>query len=258
MTLYDDRLRLAQTIAAQLLVDYGEAIVAIGLHGSMAHGTIDERSDLDFAIVTRDGADLHGRDIFFGDVYLSLGVVGRDDYVAEAEIVDDAWAIESDQYVNKLVLHDPDGVFDTAREAQERAVDEAADGALGVRARENLLGAMEWLWKAERCLDAASFSAASVCVTGAVVSLAQAVGLLQRIRWRGTHTAVAEAGASGRGIQGFTDEYMVAIDGSLDVPARMAAARVACRSLEAHLAGLGVPTKVDSLEHLLDERGASR
>lgn len=252
MTLHEERLALAKEITEHLLADYGDSIVAVGLHGSMAHQESDERSDLDFAILTRGGDDLRGRDIFYGGVELSLSTHGVDDYLREAGEVDDGWAIESDQYVSVLVLHDPDGVFDRARAAQERAAERAEPDDFLDRTRENVVGAAECLRKAERCVDQGSPIAANVMLTYAVVSLAQAIGLLTRTRWRGEHTAVFASVDTGARVDGFVDAYRVAAQPSGDVPARIAAAHVACRALEKHLAGQGVTSNVDALDRLLD------
>lgn len=252
MTLHEERLALARRISEQLLADYGDVIVAIGLHGSMAHGVSDERSDLDFAILTRAAEDLRGRDLFFGGVLLSLCTAGVNDYLSEAAQVDDAWAIESDQYMNVLVLHDPDDVFIRARDAHERAAERAEPDGFLDRARENVVGAIECLAKAERCLDLGSVVAAAVCLSDATRSLALSIGLLARIRWRGPHTAVQAASDVGRFVDGFSGAYAQATDESREVTSRMSATRAAVDALDRYLAGHGVTREVASLDRLLD------
>ena len=155
MTLYDERLRLAQRIAGRLLDRHGDVIIAIGLHGSMARGpdAVDERSDIDLLVVT-DAPDAIGeRDVFLDGVFISMSVNTVPRLLDRAGTVSWDWAIVSDQYVNTFVLHDPDGFFDRLREAQEDAVERTAPVHRAESAQGVVMAANEWLTKADRALD---------------------------------------------------------------------------------------------------------
>lgn len=251
MSLYDERLRLATDITSRLIDLYAEAIHAVGLHGSMAHGEIDERSDLDFAVVTGEAGTVPERYCRVDGVLVSLGVITQARYLELAARIGPDWSVSSDEYLHTLALHDPEGFFELLRDAHLRSVDSAPDQVFVQAARSDLLEALEWLDKGDRCWESGSPAAATICLDGALVDLALAIGLLTRTRWRGRHLAVAAAIDAGTFVEGFRGPYVNACRAEDALSERLQAARHATGALRWHLSEAGAETEVVSVEELL-------
>jgi hypothetical protein len=253
MTVYDDRLELAHEITDVLLQRYGDHIRAIGLHGSMAHADVDERSDLDFHIVVADMEAIPVRSMWVDGVYVSLSVKTEEILLASAREVDELWAAGADRFVVKLALYDPDGVFDRVRRAHVEASSEASsdDAAFVEVARGLVFDAHEALSKASRYSDQGVRAATNVCLHESLVAMALSVGLLTRTRWRGTHLAVAAASHVGREIEGFAASFDAASDDDRTFPERSQAAGGAARALRSHLERRGVVFEVRSASDLV-------
>ncbi len=254
MTLYDDRLELAQRIAGHVVERYGDNVRAIGLEGSMAHGSaaVDHRSDIDIVVVAREPKAIPEREIFLGDVLISMGVTSEADLLDEAGEIRWDWAYASDGFENFKPLHDPDGLFPSIRERHRHALASTSDRDLTERARGLLMGAMEYVGKGERSVEQGSRAAASVCLVEALITIALCVGMYTRTRWRGSHSAVGATAQAGEAIDGFAEPYTEATEDALDIPRRLAAARRACDALRARFEGLGARSVVLTVEELFD------
>lgn len=252
MTLYEDRLDLARAVAQRVIERWGSDVRAIALEGSMARGpsAVDHRSDIDLVVVAREPKLIPEREVFVGDVLVSMGVTSADDLLEEADELRWDWAMASESLVNFAPLHDPDGFFDDVRRRHEQTTHETSDRERAERARALLMGAYEYVGKGRRSVEGGSAPAASVCVTEALITIALSVGLLTRTRWSGSHLAVAGAAEAGGSIDGFAAAYGEATDERLSLPDRLDAARRACDVLRSHYDALGAHSEVASVDEL--------
>ena len=252
MTLYEERLDLARAIVQQIVQRWGGDVRAIALEGSMARGpsAVDHRSDIDLIVIARDPKLVPEREVFVGDVLISLGVTSSEDRLEEAGELRWDWAMASEGFIACAPLHDPDGFFAEVRRRHEHAMHETSEHDRTERARALLMGAYEYIAKGRRSLETGSLAAASVCVVEALITIALSVGLLTRTRWSGSHLAVEGAADAGASIDGFADAYGEATDERHALSDRLDAARRACDVLRTHYDRLGARSEVGSVEEL--------
>ena len=254
MTLYDDRLDVARQITRELVDRFADNIRAVALEGSMARGpdAVDERSDIDLVVVARDSNAISERELFLDGVLISMGVTTAADLIEEAGELRWDWAMASEGFENFKPLYDPDGFFATLRARHSEMLTSISEDDITERSRALLMGAFEYIGKGERSLDHGSPTAASICASEALITMALCLGMFTRTRWSGSHLAVADTARIGRRIDGFADAYAEAADPTvdLDVSARLDACRRACDALRAHFERLGARSEVGSVREL--------
>jgi hypothetical protein len=108
---HEDRLALGRELTARLLDRHGtDALLAVGLHGSVVHGDERDEPDLDLAVVTAGPeVEVADRALRHRGVVVELGVITAEAYLHEAAQIGPTWPLAADQYVNHLPVHDPGG-----------------------------------------------------------------------------------------------------------------------------------------------------
>jgi predicted nucleotidyltransferase len=250
MSLYEERLALARQICDAVVARHGDKIVAVGLHGSMAHGDVDEYSDIDFLVVVDERGAIPERSAWSDGLYVSVSVNTVDVLLGDARAVESMWSAAADQYLNPLALHDPSGFFERLRKAHIEGSDDPH--AFTTCAAGTLFDAFEAISKARRYVAQRAMPAASVCLSESLVTMGLVVGLLTRSRWRGTHDAVANAAQAGRSIDGFSDAYVAATDDARTAGSRIESAAVAAGRLRDHLEAMGQRFEAASVVELVD------
>jgi hypothetical protein len=251
MTLHGELLAVARDITAKLLEKYGDEIVAVGLHGSVARGNVHEGSDIDFSVVTRRKDLVPERELRVGGVLISFGTGSREGYLEVAKRMTYHWSIAGGEFLDFLALHDPDGFFDELRETWVKAMAAKSEMDFLLMARDNLFEGYEWAWKADRDLAERSDAETAISLNEGLIATALAVGLITRTSWTSRGEAVAQAAEAGAGIEGFSEPFMTAANPSVQLGARLPAFHKALEALEQHLAAKGAPLDVSSIDELL-------
>ncbi|GAK13302.1 kanamycin nucleotidyltransferase C-terminal domain-containing protein [Geomicrobium sp. JCM 19039] len=104
------------SVAKQLLSEFAGEIVAIGLYGSMATGSVSRYSDIEMHVIITDNCTLKEHEFVYPPFKLELSVATEQQFLEGATKVDDSWAIRTGIYMNILPLHDPSELFKRARE----------------------------------------------------------------------------------------------------------------------------------------------
>ena len=251
MSLHEDLLAVARDITTMLLEKYGDEIVAVGLHGSVARGNVHEGSDIDFSVVTRNKDSVPEHELRVGNVLVSLGTGSRDEYLEAATRITYHWSIAGGEFLDFLALRDPDGFFDELRETWVKAMAGKSEMDFLLMARDNLFEAYEWAWKADRDLAERSDAETAISLNEGLIATALAIGLMTRTSWTSRGEAVAQAAEAGAGIDGFADSFRVAADPGADLRARLSAFHKALEALERHLEAKGAPLQLASIDELL-------
>ena len=207
----EDRLDLARELTRRLLARHGEAaITAVGLHGAPP--------SIELAVVTADpDAEIKEQALRFGtgeagdEVVVEVAAIGDDAYLHEAGQIGPLWPLVSDQYVNQLALHDPDGFFHKLRHVHEAAVSSASDDVFAAAAGYDLVQLIVWESRARAAELAGDLSGALLATKEGALLAALAAGLLTRTAYRGQahalHTAATDPAIAAQVQGGFAEQF---------------------------------------------------
>jgi nucleotidyltransferase-like protein len=212
---HDERLRLAADLTERLLDRHGAAIVAVGVHGSVARGDDGQESDLDLAVVTTGPeAQVADRSLYLRDpgLVVDLGAIAADAYLEEAGHIGPAWPLAADQYVNHLAVHDPGGYFHKLRHVHEAAVEEAGPEVFAAAAGFDLVQLLSWDATARGAELAGDLLTAQAALKEAAVLAALVVGLHTRTPYRNLSHALHATAATGAAGPAFAEAYRRLLD----------------------------------------------
>jgi predicted nucleotidyltransferase len=214
---HDERLRLAADLTERLLDRHGAAIVAVGVHGSVARGDDGEESDLDLAVVTA-GPEVQVPDRYLRhrDTVVDLGAIAADAYLEEAGHIGPAWPLAADQYVNHLAVHDPGGFFHKLKHVHEAAVEEAGPELFAAAAGFDLVQLLSWDATARAAELAGDLLTTSVAVKEAAVLAALVIGLHTRTAYRNLPHALHATAATGAAGPAFAEAYRRLLDPTVE------------------------------------------
>ena len=173
-------------------------ILAIGVHGSMAHGDDADTSDVDLVVVTyRPDAGPRPVTRRIDGVLVDLGVVGADEYLRHARSLGTSWPLAADRYVTTRPIHDPTGWLEKLRDVHLGRLAEARNAEFTALAREAWCRAASAHARATRLAGWYDTDAALVMLAEARLSAASVVGLLNRTYFRNAADAVKRTGLAG-------------------------------------------------------------
>jgi hypothetical protein len=173
-------------------------ILAVGVHGSMAHGDDTDTSDVDLVVVTyRPGAGPRPVTRRVDGVLVDLGVVGADEYLRHARTLTTSWPLAADRYVTTRAIHDPSGWLDQLRDVHLGRLAEARPAEFAALAREAWCRAASAHARASRLAGWYETDAALVVLAAARLAAATVVGLLTRTYFRNGADAVSRTGVAG-------------------------------------------------------------
>lgn len=181
-------------------------ILAIGVHGSMAHGDDSDTSDVDLVVVTyRPDAGPRPVTRRVDGVLVDLGVVGADEYLRHARTLTTSWPLAADRYVTTKPIHDPSGWLDKLRDTHLGRLAEARNPEFTALAREAWCRASSAHARATRLAGWYETDAALVMLAEARLAAASVVGLLSRTYFRNAADAVSRTGLADAGLRELGD-----------------------------------------------------
>jgi hypothetical protein len=249
---HDERLRLAADLTELLLDRHGAAIVAVGVHGSVARGDDGEESDLDLAVVTAGPeVQVPDRSLRHRGVVVDLGAIAADAYLEEASHIGPAWPLAADQYVNHLAVHDPGGFFHKLQHVHQAAVEEAGPGAFLTAAGFDLVQLLSWDATARAAELAGDLATTQVAVKEAAVLAALVVGLHTRTAYRNTSHALAATAVTEAAGPGFAEAYRRLLDPTVEPALQVLALGRARDALLDLAAREGIPFEAAELDEFL-------
>ena len=189
--------RVAEAVRQRYVAD----VLAIGVHGSLAHGDDTDSSDVGLIVVTyAAGAGPRPSARRIDGVLVDLGVVGSDEYLRHARTLSMSWPLAADRYVTTKPIFDPDGWFDRLRDTHLARLAEAGSREFSALAREAWCRASSAHGKAIRLASWHETDAALAALSEARVGAALVSGLLSRTYFRHSADAVRRTGLGGADI----------------------------------------------------------
>jgi len=173
-------------------------VLAIGVHGSLAHGDDTRGSDVNVVVVTyRPGAGPRPITRRVDGVLVELTVAGRDDYLQAARTLSASWPLTADRYVTTRPLHDPRGWLPALRDTHLGRLAEARPAEFTALAREAWCRAASAHAHAARLAEWYDTDAALLLLGESRLRAAMVVGLLSRTYFRTSADAVKRTGLAG-------------------------------------------------------------
>jgi Polymerase beta, Nucleotidyltransferase len=249
---HDERVRLAGELTRRLLDRHGAAIVAVGVHGSVARGDDREESDLDLAVVTAGAeVELPERSLRHRGTVVDLAAIAADRYLEEAGQIGPAWPLAADQYVNHLAVHDPGGFFHKLRHVHEAAVEEAGAEAFRAAAGYDLVRMLSWDGQARAAELAGDLPTTQVAVMEAAVLAALVVGLQTRTAYRNLAHALHATAVTEVAGPAFAEAYRRLLDPTAEPAVQVLALGRARDALLALADREGIPFEAADLDAFL-------
>ncbi|HEU5110774.1 MAG TPA: nucleotidyltransferase domain-containing protein [Micromonosporaceae bacterium] len=199
--LVNPRWNLAERVSEAALRRYPAEVLAVGVHGSLAHGDDTDASDVDLVVVTyrpRTGPRPVTRRV--DGILVDLGVVGAEAYLEHARTLTTSWPLLADRYVTTRPLHDPTGWLRTLRDTHLGRLADAAATEFTTLAREAWGRAASAHKRAGRLAEFHATDAALLLIGEARLAAATVAGLLSRTYFRTSADAVQRTGMAGAGM----------------------------------------------------------
>ncbi|WP_123040978.1 kanamycin nucleotidyltransferase C-terminal domain-containing protein [Cohnella candidum] len=124
-TTREQKLAFARSVKDRLLSLHGDAILAIGIYGSLGRGTDGPYSDIELHVVTQDNVPIQGHEFILPPFKLELSSATVTEFREKARRIDDYWPIRSGSYVDVYPLHDPLSLFEEVKKIPLSVSDEA-------------------------------------------------------------------------------------------------------------------------------------
>ncbi len=192
------RWRLAERVTDAVRRRFSAQVLAIGVHGALAHGDDAEDGDVDLVVVTRqpdEGPRPATRRV--DGMVVDLGVITADEYLGHARTLSTGWPLAADQYLTTAPTFDPDGWYELLRDTHLARLAEAGTGEFSALAREAWYGAYSATARARRLAVWHDTDTALVALSDARVGAAVVEGLLTRTYFRDGPDAVRRTGLAG-------------------------------------------------------------
>jgi hypothetical protein len=189
---------VAEQVADAARRRFAADILAIGVHGSLAHGDDTETSDVNLIVVTyRPSAGPRPVTRRVDGILVDLGVIGADQYLQHARTLSTSWPLAADRYVTTKPIHDPDAWFEKLRDVHLGRLAEARQPEFTALAREAWCRAASAHARATRLAQWYETDAALLMLAESRLSTATVIGLLTRSYFRNGADAVKRTGVAG-------------------------------------------------------------
>jgi hypothetical protein len=189
---------LAERIAEAARRRYPAEVLAVGAHGSLAHGDDNHSSDVDLVVVTyRPGTGPRPATRRVDGILVDLNVVGADEYLEHARTLSTSWPLLADRYLTTRALHDPSGWLPRLRDTHLARLADASATEFSTLAREAWCRAASAHARATRLAEFYATDAALLLLGEARLAAATVAGLLSRTYFRTSADAVQRTGVAG-------------------------------------------------------------
>lgn len=186
---------LVEQIADEARRRHPADVLAIGVHGSLAHPDDGRDGDVQVVLVTSrcsDGPRTTTRRV--SGILAELNIIGADDYLRQARTLSPSWPLTADRYVTTRAVHDPQRWLVKLREAHLGRLAEARQPEFTTMARHAWYRAASAHARAVRLAGWYDTDAAVLMLGDARLSAAMVVGLLTRTYFRSSADAVTRTG----------------------------------------------------------------
>lgn len=196
--LANPRWTVAEQVAEAARRKFPADILAIGAHGSLAHGDDTDTGEVELVVVTYR-AGLGSRRVIrrVDGILVEIAVIGADDYLRESRTLSAAWPLTADRYVTTKPVHDPTGWLEKLRDAHLGRLAEARGPEFTALAREPWCRGFAAHAHATRLAQRYQTDAALLVLGEARLAAATVIGLLTRTYFRGSADAVTRTGLAG-------------------------------------------------------------
>lgn len=199
--LVNPRWVIAEEVADAARRRFPAAILAIGVHGSLAHGDDTDASDVDLVVVThRTGTGPRPSTRRIDGILVDLGVIGADEYLQHARTLTTSWPLAADRYVTTKPIYDPHAWLERLRDVHLSRLADARESEFTALAREAWCQGAAAHARATRLAAWHETDAALLMLAEARIAAAAVIGLLTRTYFRNTADAVTRTGLAGAGI----------------------------------------------------------
>ncbi|WP_372868957.1 kanamycin nucleotidyltransferase C-terminal domain-containing protein [Planomicrobium okeanokoites] len=120
-----EKFEMINILKDRLLALHDDAILAIGVYGSIALETDGPYSDIEMHVITKDGSKIKTLEFVYDKFKIELTTNERSAFLEEAQEVDDSWAIKAGAFINILPVHDPTLLFEQIKNLPLEISDDA-------------------------------------------------------------------------------------------------------------------------------------
>lgn len=189
---------VAEQVADAARHRYPADVLAVGVHGSLAHGDDTDTSDVDIIVVTyRPGSVPRPVTRRVDGVLVDLSVIGADQYLQHARTLSTSWPLAADRYMTTKPIHDPDAWLERLRDTHLSRLADARPAEFSTLAREAWCRAASAHARAIRLTQWYDTDTAMLMIGEARLSASMVVGLLSRTYFRNSADAVKRTGLAG-------------------------------------------------------------
>ncbi|HEX6970386.1 MAG TPA: nucleotidyltransferase domain-containing protein [Micromonosporaceae bacterium] len=193
---------VAEQVADAAQRHFPDAVLAIGAHGSLAHGDDTDASDVNLVVVTRrPGIGPRPATRRVDGIVVDLGVISADDYLRHARTLTTSWPLAADRYMTAKPVYDPQGWLDRLRDVHLSRLADARESEFAALAREAWFQGAAAHARATRMAARRETEAALLMLAEARIAAAAVVGLLTRTYFRNSADAVIRTGLASAGIR---------------------------------------------------------
>ena len=196
----DPRWRVAERVAAAALRRFPADILAVAVHGPLAHGDDDGGGDAEVGLLLvtyRPGFGPVPATRRVDGVLVDLTVAGADDYLRQARTLTPLWPLTADRYVTTRALHDPTGWLRTLRDEHLARLARARPAEFSTAARQAWYRGSAAHSRAARLAEWYETDQALLMLGEARLAAATVNGLLTRTYFRDPGDAVRRTGLAG-------------------------------------------------------------
>ncbi len=185
--------RVAEEVADAVQRRWPADVVAIGVHGALAHGL--DAGVADMVVVTyREGTGPHPATRQIDGVIVDLTVIDAERYLRHARTLSTSWPLAADQYLTTRPLYDPEGWHDRLRDTHLARLAEATGREFAALAREAWCHATSLHAKARRLAEWYDTDGAVLVLGETRTATAIVEGLLTRTYFKDSADAVLRTG----------------------------------------------------------------
>jgi hypothetical protein len=204
------RWELAEQVTDAVRRRFSADVLAVGVHGAVAHGDDTEDSDLDLMVVTdgvRGGPRPATRRV--NGSIVDLDVISAREYLAHARTLSTTWPLAADRYLTTKPTYDPADWYPALRDAHLARLAEAGTGEFTALAVQAWYRACSAAGRARQLAGWYEVDAGLVALSDARVSAAIVEGLLSRTYFRDDADAVRRTGIAGLSLPELADRLAV-------------------------------------------------